>query len=275
MDKSKRWATALKLSALFVYASIIIVPFFWLISSALKSDAQFYAIPPVWLPDAPRWGNFATVLIEQEYWRYIFNSVWLGVVIVILSVTSSAFVAYGFARYNFPGKKVIFVVLLGTMMLPAQVTLLPTFILYREIGWLNTYLPLIAPHLFGSAFVVFLLRQFFVSIPKEMDEAAKLDGCGPIRTWALVILPQAKPALITSGLFVFMWVYKDVLAPLIYLGNRSQYTISVALLFFTSPTRDDYPLQFAGVALALIPTIIFYLISMRFTDRGIHIASLK
>ena len=275
MGKMKRWETALKIFVLSFFAIVIIIPFYWLISSSLKNDAQFYAIPPVWFPEAPRWGNFAKVLIEQEYYRYLLNSIWLGAVVVILAVTSSAFVAYGFARFDFPAKKGLFILLLATLMLPSQVTLLPTFILYREIGWLNTYLPLIVPHLFGSAYIIFLMRQFMVSIPREMDEAAKIDGCGPVATWARIILPQAKPALITSGLFVFMYVYKDVLAPLIYLGNRSQYTIAVALLFFTSPTRDDYPLQFAGVAIALIPTVIFYLLSMRFTDKGIHIASLK
>ena len=264
-----------KYAFLVIFSIVIIIPFYWLIASSLKNDGQFFAVPPVWVPDPPLWENYPFVLLELKYWRFIANSIWLGAAVVLLCVTSSSFVAYGFARFKFPGKNILFALLLSTMMLPVQVTMIPQFILFRHLGWLNTYLPLLVPHLFGSAYIIFLLRQFFAGIPREMDEAAKIDGCSSLLIWLWIILPQSKPALITSALFVFMYTYKDVMAPLLYLGNQSRYTVAVAVLLFTSPNYTNFSLQFVGVALALVPTVIFFIISQKFTDSGIQIASLK
>lgn len=259
----------------FLLLAIIITPFIWLFLSSLKGNAQFYKRPVEWLPSPVIWSHYKTVFIDLRFYHYIWNSLWLATVSVILQLTSSSFVAYGFARFQFWGKQMFFIILIATMMLPSQVTMIPTFIFFREIGWLQSFKPLLVPQIFGNAFVIFLLRQFFLSISREVDEAAKIDGCRPLGIWWKIILPQAKPALIVAGLFIFLGSWKDVFGPLIYLNNRDLYTVALGLLFFQSPTHNDYGLLLTGVVVALVPTIIIYMSAQKYLDKGIHIADIK
>lgn len=254
---------------------IIIVPFLNVFSTSLKNHEQFFSRPITWIPNPPQWQHYVTLFTDLKFGNYIINSLWLAAAAVVLLVTSSSFVAFGFCRYNFPGKRVLFTILLATMMLPAQVTQIPQFIFFKQLGWLKSFKPIIVPMFFGSAFLIFLLKQFFMSIPREMDEAAKIDGCNPVKIWWKIIMPQAKPALIIASLFAFLGSWKDIFGPLIYLSKRSLYTVALGLLFFQSPTQTAYGLLMAGVTVALIPTVAIYIFAQKYLDKGINIATYK
>ena len=258
-----------------VLSFIILIPFIWLFLSSLKSNAQYFKRPIEWFPSPALWDNYVQVFWDLKFYHYIWNSVFLATVTVILAVISSSFIAYGFARFQFPGKDAMFIIVIATMMLPTQVTMIPQFIFFKEIGWLTSFLPLTVPLIFGSSFVIFLLRQFFITISREMDEAAKIDGCSAVRIWWSIVMPQAKPALIVASLFVFLYSFRDVFGPLIYLNDKDLYTVAIGLLFFTSPTYNQYSLLLAGVVIALIPTLIIFMLSQRYMDNGIHIAAIK
>ena len=256
-------------------ACCILIPFLWVITSSLKTQREYYAIPIVWISKDPQWQRYYEVFINLKFYRYILNSLILAVVCVVLNVASSAFVSFGFARYRFLGKQLWFSVLLASMLLPAQVTMIPQFILFKTINWLDTYLPLIVPQVFASAFNVLLISQFMRQIPKEIDEAAKIDGCGNFRIWYKIILPQALSVLIVASIFTFLSSWKDSMGPLIYVGDRNLYTVALALMFFQSPTDNEYGLLLTGLVISLIPTVIVYVLAQKRMENGIFIADLK
>jgi len=274
---SKRLPTGKILIFLFlsVFSVIILIPFVYLVTSSLKTNGQYFKIPIEWIPSPALWSNYYYVFIELKFYIYMWNSVFLAGSAVILSVFSSSLVAYGFARFKFPMRNTMFIIVLATMMLPSQVSMIPLFIYFKSIGWLDSYLPLLVPQMFGSAYLIFLIRQFYVSLPKEIDEAAKIDGCGYLRIWWHVIMPQAKPVLIVSALFVFLGSWKDVFGPLIYLSERSSYPLAVGLLYFTSPNTNAYTLILVAIVIALIPTLIFFILAQKYLNNGVNIANLK
>lgn len=258
-----------------LFSIVILVPFVYLFTSSLKTNAQYFQIPIEWIPSPPQWQHYYHVFIELKFYRYMVNSTFLAITSVILGVASSSLIAYGFARFRFPLRNAMFVLVIATMMLPGQVTMLPLFIYFRDIGWLDSYKPLLVPLLFGSPYLIFLMRQFFVGLPREIDEAAKIDGCGYLRIWWNVIMPQSKPVLIVSSLFVFLGSWKDVFGPLIYLNSRESYPLAVGLLYFTSPTANQYTLILAAIMIALVPTILFFILSQKYLNDGVNIANLK
>jgi multiple sugar transport system permease protein len=264
-------------SFLLIISVILMLPFFYLFASSLKNMGQFYStdLIEVWFPWPLHFENYMHAVTKVDLFRYIINSVVLGCIQVIFCVFSSSFIAYGFARFEFPGRNVLFILVLATMMLPVQVTNIPLFIFYRGIKWTNTFLPLTIPHLFGSAWHIFLMRQFMITIPKELDEAAVIDGCNSWQIYRRIILPQCVPVLFVSALFHFLYSWKDLLMPLIYLSNSKLYTLPVGLLFFESPTDFNYTMQLAAVVIALIPTVLFYIVGKRYFERGINIAEFK
>lgn len=254
---------------------IIPVPFLWIITSSLKTNTEYFAIPIKWIPQTPQWDNYIKVFIELGFYKFIINSIILATVAVTFSVISSSFVAFGFARFKFAFKKAIFVVLLCTMFLPAQVTLIPQFLFFRNIGWLDSFAPILVPQLFGSSFTILLISQFIKGIPKEMDEAAKIDGAGYLRIWWNIIMPQSKSILVVAAIFTFLASWKDSMGPLIYLGKRELFTVPLALMFFQSPTYNAYGLLLSGVTISLIPTIIVYFSAQKYMEKGVFIADLK
>lgn len=254
---------------------IIPVPFLWIITSSLKTNTEYFAIPIKWIPQTPQWDNYIKVFIELGFYKFIINSIILATAAVTFSVISSSFVAFGFARFKFAFKKAIFVVLLCTMFLPAQVTLIPQFLFFRNIGWLDSFAPILVPQLFGSSFTILLISQFIKGIPKEMDEAAKIDGAGYLRIWWNIIMPQSKSILVVAAIFTFLASWKDSMGPLIYLGKRELFTVPLALMFFQSPTYNAYGLLLSGVTISLIPTIIVYFSAQKYMEKGVFIADLK
>lgn len=261
---------------LFAFSLLLILPFAWLISSSLKSEADYFAVPTKWIPEPIVWQNYGDVLTEYNMLLYIGNSLWLAVYSVVVNVFASSLVAYGFARFRFRGRNILFIVLLATMMLPTQVTAISLYRTFRDLGWIGSFLPILVPRLFGSAFDIFLFRQYFLGLPREIDEAAKLDGCGAWRIYWNVILPQSVPILIVVAITTFLFSWRDLWNPLIYLSSESTRTVPLGLLLFFVPGRGTlFPLLMAAAVIALIPPVVLYLVGQRYFDRGIVVAEVR
>jgi multiple sugar transport system permease protein len=268
----QRWGLYIALSLLTFFN---LAPFFWLISSSLKDKVQYQSLPPVLLPIPVHPENYARVFSEYGFGSYVWNSVWIAVLSVVLVMLSSSLVAYGFARFRFPGRNLLFVLLLATLMMPQQILTIPLYSLFKNLGWLNTFLPILVPKLFGSAFDIFLLRQFFLTLPKEIDEAARIDGCGSLRIYWHIILPQSIPALAAVAVFDFLASWRDVWGPLIYLSSQEYRTLPLGLLYFICPLVQDYPALMAAIVISLLLPVVLYALGQRYIDEGVAIAELK
>lgn len=270
-----RWWILVLQIFIVILCLLIIVPFFWMVTSSLKTTEEYLQTPIVWFPSVPQWQNYAEIMVELGFWKYIINSLLLAFMSVVLSVFSSAFVAYGFCRFRFRGRKLMFAIMVVTMMLPGQVTIVPQFLLFKEIGWTKTFLPLVIPQLCGAAGSILLITQFMKGVPMSMDEAAKIDGANSFQVFFKVILPQIVPVLVVTALFTFLNSWKDTFGPLIYLRNENLYTVPLALMTFVSPQDPNRAILFTGLTVALIPTIIVYIFGQKQLEEGIVIADLK
>jgi ABC-type glycerol-3-phosphate transport system permease component len=245
---------------LFLGALFIFVPLAWTLSTSLKTEAQTLAYPPTWIPDPVQWQNYPDSLTARPFNIYYLNTFIVTILSVIGMVFSSAVVAYGFARFRFPGRSVLFIIVLSTMMIPDQLLIIPRFILFKYLGWLDTLLPLIVPNFFAGAFSIFLLRQYFQSIPLALDEAAKIDGASPLRIFWHIILPLAMPAIGAVAVFEFMTSWQDFMGPLIYLSSEAKYTVSVGLAAFRNDYFTAWHLYMAAAAVAMVvPLVVFFL----------------
>ena len=233
------------------------MPFYWMATSAIKDDSQVYTIPPVLIPNPAFWNNFWDAWSLYDFNLYLFNTVFKYCIpVTIGTVLSSAIVAYGFGRIQWRGREPLFYLCLATMMIPFQVTMVPLFIVFKNLGWINTYLPLIVPAFFGSPYFIFLLRQFFRTIPLELSDAARIDGAGEVRILFQVIFPLAKPALAVVGLFAFMGAWNDYLGPLIYLNDSQQYTLAIGLESLRRTITQVGSVQLAYRYLMAVSTIV-------------------
>jgi multiple sugar transport system permease protein/sn-glycerol 3-phosphate transport system permease protein len=255
----------------------ILVPFFWMISTALKQPGQVYLSPPMWIPDPPQWSNFSQALSRAPFHLYAANTSTIVMLVMIGTLFSSSFSAYGFARLRAPGKDLIFMLLLSTLMLPGVITLVPTYLMFNSIGWINTFLPLIVPSFFGNAFYVFLMRQFYMTIPAELEEAATLDGANVYQIWWSIMLPLSQPVLATIAVFSFVGTYNDFFNPLIYLSDEDKRTIAVALSYFQGSPRmgPQLHLLMAAVTMSIIPPLVLFLAAQRYFVRGIVMTGIK
>lgn len=251
------------------------LPFFWMLSSSLKVEADIWIYPPKWFPDPVLWENYPKALELMNFPRLLFNTLFLVIVGTFGIVLSSSWVVYGFSRFRFKGRDALFVVLISTLMLPSQVTLVPLYIMYKELGWLNTYLPLLVPAYFGSAFYIFLLRQFFLTIPTELDDAAKIDGCGYIGIWWRILLPLCKPALVTVIVFSVIFGWNDFLWPLIVLNDAQLFNLSLGLATFRGLYNTQWGYLMAASVVVLLPCLVLYFVAQRFIVEGIALTGLK
>lgn len=260
---------------LIIVAIVIILPLYWMATTALKTPEQTFAIPPEWTPDPVEWQNFSRVFEEVPFGRFILNTF----ILVGLNVAGELFavtlVAYGFARLRFPGRSVLFLIMLSTLMIPYHVTLVPRFILFSKLGWINTYLPLFVPAFTGSSFLIFLVRQYMMSIPFDLDEAAYIDGANHFQVFWRIILPLSRPALILVVVFTFVGVWNDFLQPLIYLNDPELFTVSLGLSFFQGTRETNWNLLMAGSVLATIPPLILFFFAQRQLIGGIAIEGIK
>ncbi len=274
-----RWrrllASIWKYFMLIALALILLTPLYWMLITSLKTSLQTFALPPAWVPDPVRWRNYIDIFTEVPFGRFLLNTVIIEFWSIIGQVSASALVAYGFARLKFPGRGFLFMLLLSTLMVPYQVTLIPRFILFTKLHWINTYLPLIVPTFTGSAFLIFLVRQYMMSIPFDLDEAATIDGANKLQIFWHVILPIAKPALVLVVVFTFVDVWNDFLGPLIYLNDTAKFTVALGLNFFRGARETSWELLMAAATLATLPpTIVFFLMQKQLIG-GISSVGLK
>jgi multiple sugar transport system permease protein len=261
------------LYALAIGASILfMLPFLWTIGTSLKPLTELYTFPPTFVPKNPRFANYRDVFTNAPFARFLLNTVFVTLVAVFGQTLSAAAVAFGFSRFRFPGRNILFGVVLATMMLPWHVTIVPTFLLFRELQWLNTFLPLTVPAFFGGgAFYIFLLRQFFLTIPRDLDEAAYIDGASSPRIFWSIILPLSKTALATAAIFSFIEHWNEFIGPLIFLNSERLYTVSIGLRYFiATPFSGDEPreaiLMAASLIVALPPLILFFMAQKYFVQ---------
>lgn len=255
--------------ALIAGAAFIFVPLAWTLSTSLKTEAQTLAYPPTWIPNPIQWQNYPDALTARPFDRYYYNTFVITILSVVGQVLSSALVAYGFARFRFPGRNVLFMIVLSTLMIPFHLLIIPRFILFKYLGWLDTLLPLIVPNFFGGAFSIFLLRQYFQTIPLELDEAAKIDGATPFQIFWQVIMPLAKPALGAVAVFEFMSSWQDFMGPLIYLSSDRNYTVSVGLAAFRNDYFTAWHLYMAAAAVAMVVPLIVFFLAQRYFISGV------
>lgn len=251
------------------------LPFFWMLSSSLKVEADIWIYPPAWFPNPILWENYPKALEMMNFPRLLGNTLFLCTVGTFGILLSSTWTVYGFTRFRFRGRDAMFILLLSTMMLPAQVTMVPLFIMYKNLGWLNTYLPLLVPAFFGGAFYIFLLRQFFATIPTELDDAAKIDGCGYVGIWWRIMLPLAKPAIATVTIFSVIAGWNDFLWPLIVLNDGDKYNLALGLATFRGLYNTQWGYLMAASVVVLLPCLALYFFAQRFIVEGITLTGLK
>ncbi|MFQ5420927.1 MAG: carbohydrate ABC transporter permease [Anaerolineae bacterium] len=260
---------------LLIFGIVFLVPFYWMFATALKGNKQLFQLPPAWVPNPLAWENFAQVFKEVPFGRFLTNSVVLVVWNVVGQVVSCTLIAYGFARLRFPGRDALFLVLLATLMVPRQVTLVPQFILFAKLGWVNTYLPLILPAFTGSPFLIFLMRQYMMTIPLDLDEAATIDGASRLQILRHVIMPISVPALILVAVFTFTDVWNDFMGPLIYLNDPKKFTVSLGLSFFQGAKETSWHLLMAGSLMSMIPPMILFFLAQKRLLGGLAATGLK
>ena len=250
-------------------AMLIFFPFAWTISTSLKTEQQTLEYPPTWIPDPVQVENYPDALTARPFDRYYLNTAIITVFSVIGQVFSSAVVAYGFARFRFPGRNILFLIVLSTLMIPFHMLIIPRFILFKYLGWLDTFLPLIIPNFFGGAFSIFLLRQYFLTIPLDLDEAAKMDGANSFQRFIRIILPLARPALGAVAVFEFMSSWNDFLSPLIYLSSERNYTVSLGLAAFRNDYFTAWHLYMAAAAVAMLAPLAVFFIAQKYFISGV------
>ncbi|MBV9232228.1 MAG: carbohydrate ABC transporter permease [Chloroflexi bacterium] len=260
---------------LIILGLIFIMPFFWMLTGSVKTDSELNTYPIVWWPQIVDLGNYVYGLGAFPFALFIFNTLVICIFSMIGAVFSSAFVAYGVSRIDWPLRTPLFMIILGTTMIPFYVTMIPLFTLFRSMGWIDTYLPLIIPAFLGSPFYIFLLRQFFLTIPRDLSDAAKIDGANELSIFFRIILPLAKPALMAVALFQFLASWSDFLAPLIYLSEQSKYTVSLGLTFFQGQYSSEYGALMAVSVVLVIPVVIVFFFAQRTFIQGVTLTGVK
>lgn len=253
-----KWAALLLLVLLFLF------PFYWTFVTAIKAKPELLTWPPTWWPAEPLWGNFPAAWAAQDFATYLKNSVLITVLSTVGQLLSSSLVAFGFARFAFPGRNLLFMILLAAMMIPWDVTMIPLYMEFNWLGWINTLKPLIIPAWFGAPFFIFLLRQFIMSIPRELDEAAKMDGANMFQIYWKVHLPLMLPALILVGTFQVLAAWNDYLGPLIFLNDESRYTLTLGLARFKSLHDTDLTSLAAMTIILCLPPLVLFLTAQRY-----------
>ncbi len=254
---------------------VFIVPLFWMVTGAFKTAADINASPIVWFPGQITFDNFVQAALLFPLGQYFLNTAIVSVLSVVGAVFSSAMVGYGLARIEWPGRNVLFVIIIATMMIPFYVTMFPAFEIFRTLNLTNTWAPLIIPHCLCVPVYIFLLRQFLRSLPRELSESARIDGANEWQIFIRVILPLIKPALVAVGLFQFLASWNDFLGPLIYLSDPNLYTISLGLSFFRGEYASEYGPLMAVSTLAILPVIILFFVAQRTFIQGITLTGVK
>jgi len=280
MTKRSIMGKALWYIVMSMLAAIFVFPFFWTVTSSLKHPSELLVFPPRVFPAVPQWGNYVRIFIKVPFGRWIGNTLLVAGLSTIGMLLSASLVGYSFARFDFRGRDLIFLLTLSTMMLPAQVTLIPQFVLYYKLGWINTWLPLWVPAWFGGgAFAIFLIRQFIMSLPRDLDESALIDGATFSQIYWRILMPLCKPVLATLALISIIDRWNDFLGPVIYLNSVEKFTIAVGLNFFKNvPEQGGMPMQhllMAASVVSTVPLIALFFSAQRYFVQGIALTGLK
>ncbi len=255
---------------------VVLFPIVWMLSTSLKTELETFKFPPSLMPVDPQWQNYVDALTINPFGRYFLNTFYFAGMVVVAEVISNSFIAFGFARLRAPGRNTLFILVLATLMIPGEVTLIPQYILFSKLGWLNSFKPLIVPAWFGSAYLIFLLRQFYMSIPKEYDEAAIIEGANYFGIWWRIILPLSKPALGVVAIMSFIWHWNFFQGPLIYLNDNRLFTVSLGLSMFRTPFGGTpWHWYMAASLVVLIPPIVVFFLAQRYFIQGIVISGVK
>lgn len=261
--------------AMIVLSLAVLIPFIWMISTSLKSSSTMWSFPPKWIPKPFEWKNYSQAFHEVPLARYFGNTMIIEFFVILGQVLSCTLIAYGFSRFRFRGREVLFMIVLATMLIPQQVTMIPMFEMFKWLGWINTYLPLTVPSYFGNPFYIFMMRQFLQTIPLDLDEAAKIDGANSFQTLWRIIVPLLRPSIMIVIVFTFTDVYNDFMGPLIYLDDPNKFTLAVGLENFVSGFGTEWNLLMAGSTVALLPLLILYYFAQKQLIGGIASMGLK
>lgn len=262
---------------LVVTTFLMLLPLFFMVSTSLKSKREMLKFPPTFLPESWEWSNYTEIFDTLQFGTLYKNSLIIAILTVIGTLLSSALVAYGFARYRGKGNQLWFMLLLSTMMLPYPAIMIPQFILFSKLNWIDTFLPLIVPAFFGSAYNIFLLRQFFTTLPEEMFDAGRIDGCGELRMWRKIALPLSAPALATVAIFAFIYSWNDLLTPVLYLSSSDKFTLPLGMSSLTSSRFRIPPWHLLMVAsvLAMLPIVALFAVAQKQFVEGIVLTGIK
>jgi ABC-type glycerol-3-phosphate transport system permease component len=258
-------------------ACFFLLPLAWMISTSLKEPGEVFIYPPKWIPEPAHWDNYREVLLEWPFMIYLWNTIWITSMTILGALFSCSLAGYSFARLRWKGRDTLFILSLATLMLPVQVTMIPTFSLFVFLGWIDTLLPLYVPAFFGNAFYIFLFRQFFKGLPSALEDAARIDGCGFLGTFHHIALPLCRPALITVTIFAFMGSWNDFMGPLIYVSSENNRTLALALSFYQNYFYGGVYLHtlMAASALVLLPCVTVFFIFQTYFIQGMVMSGLK
>jgi multiple sugar transport system permease protein len=276
MTRTRRLSRAVLYVVLTLGALLCLLPIFWQVRSSLMTLVEVFKFPPVLWASHTRWGNYAAAMSTSPFLLYFRNTLIVVIPTVLATLVTSSLSAYGFARFRFPGRGFWFAMILGAIILPPAVVLIPQFIMWTKVHLVNTFYPLIVPFWFGGgAFNVFLLRQFFLTIPRDFDDAARMDGASYLRIYGQILVPFIQPALIAVGLFQFFFQWNDFFGPLIYLNSPSTYTLALGLQHFIGSYSTQWNVLMAAAVIVIIPPIIVFLVGQRYFVEGVTLTGIK
>lgn len=261
--------------ALIAGAAFLMLPLVWMFSTSLKDLGSVLQVPPEWIPEVFHWENYVQVFQTTPFARYAINTLIITFLNVIGKVLSCSLVAYAFARLRWRGRNVLFLIMLATLMLPNQVTLIPQFVMFKQLGWIDTYMPLVVPNWLGGPFLTFLLRQYFMTIPRELDDAARIDGASYFGIYWRIILPMSKPAIAAVAIFMFNASWNDFLGPLIYLHSPEKYTLAMGLRAFQDQYVTQWNLLMAASLMTMIPVVVIFFFAQKYFIQGIVFTGIK
>ena len=259
-------------------AFVMVFPLLWMIGTSLKELPQTRAYPPIWIPIPPRWENYPAALTLQPFGTYFWNSIVISALVIIGDLISCSFVAYGFARLRFPGRDFLFMVLVSTLMIPFIVRLVPLFLIFKQLGWINTFLPLVVPAFFGTPFFIFLMRQFFLTIPGELAEAARIDGASEIGIWSRIYLPLSGPVMAVVAIMAFQQSWNDFLAPLIFINDQEKFTAALGLAHMLSQSgasTEYWNLLMAAATVMVLPMVALFAFAQKYIVQGVALTGIK
>jgi ABC-type glycerol-3-phosphate transport system permease component len=267
--------TGLIYTVLLAGALVLLIPLWWMVTTSVKHPSEVFAFPPTLLPKQVLWSNYTDVFSKAPFGLYFRNTLAICVMDLIGTLISASMVGFSFARLRWRGRDTLFLITLATMMLPGAVTLIPRYLIFKELHWLDTYYPLWVPSFFGYAFFIFLMRQFFTTVPLDLDDAARIDGCSILRVWWQIAVPLTKPALTACAIFTFNSTWNDFMGPLIYVSSDKKLTLALGMMAFRGPHVTDWHYLMAASTIALTPVLVLFFFAQKYFIQGIVFTGVK